>query len=136
MRVWHALVALVAGGLIAGAADAADAPPPLAITSVAASLPQGQSPALHVELSDPSLDRTAIVEVQRVAATLPADLWTPPAAAWAVEIVPWGHHGIGMQASLRNATGHRLQLLGPGVLSQTRARGEKDVVATDLHPQV
>jgi hypothetical protein len=229
MRVWHALVALVAGGLIAGAADAADAPPPLAITSVAASLPQGQSPALHVELSDPSLDTgllltnsgdqplsvklgttplarsdgtlvcdggtraaactaswrlsengslvplpaeitlaphasltarligevrelgtyraqlsatapnlaaTAIVEVQRVAATLPADLWTPPAAAWAVEIVPWGHHGIGMQASLRNATGHRLQLLGPGVLSQTRARGEKDVVATDLHPQV
>jgi hypothetical protein len=80
--------------------------------------------------------QTAVVEVQRDMATLPADLWVTPAAAWEWEILPWSSVSASLQAGLQNTSGRPLHLRMPYVLSQTRTRGQNDVAAVSLTPTV
>jgi hypothetical protein len=83
-----------------------------------------------------STTQSAVVEVQRDVGTLPADLWVTPAAAWDLEVLPLFSVSASLQADLQNTSGRPLHLRAPIVLSQTRTRGQNEVVAVSLAPML
>jgi hypothetical protein len=80
--------------------------------------------------------QSSVVEVQRDAGTLPADLWVTPAAPWGVDVLPFSSVSTRLQADLQNTSGRPLRLRAPAVVSQTRTRGQNDVASVSLAPSL